>query len=214
MINGLINYNSIAEQSLSLGIATWITAISTLLMMVATCFMAFFAWIAVDSCKNQQKRQKLINLLEGLNKYIQELQLYELESIVYSKQSKNIPEKDFTNRVFLNNEIKLIDNEMAEEFGSCSLLLKNWLIDNEEHEQILNEICAKMQVYRISIYDYNNVKKEFVVQMHTQLNIKTFKIDPILVEDFKKLKSIAIENRKNLTELINKFKELNKKLLK
>ena len=214
MINGLINYNSIAEQSLSLGIATWITAISTLLMMVATCFMAFFAWIAVDSWKNQQKRQKLINLLEGLNKYIQELQLYELESIVYSKQSKNIPEKDFTNRVFLNNEIKLIDNEMAEEFGSCSLLLKNWLIDNEEHEQILNEICAKMQVYRISIYDYNNVKKEFVVQMHTQLNIKTFKIDPILVEDFKKLKSIAIENRKNLTELINKFKELNKKLLK
>ena len=191
-----------------------LTALSTFVMMIATGFMAFFAGKALDSWKNQQKRQKLINLLEGLNKYIQELQLYELESIVYSKQSKNIPEKDLTDRAFLNNEIKLIDNEMAEEFGSCVLLLKNWMIDHEEHEQILNEICAKMQVYRISIYDYNNVKKEFVAEINTQANIMYGGLDPVLSENVKELKSIAITNREALTKLIKAFKELNKKLLK
>ena len=191
-----------------------LTALSTFVMMIATGFMAFFAGKALDSWKNQQKRQKLINLLEGLNKYVQELQLYELESIVYSKQSKNIPEKDFSNIAFLNNEIKLIDNEMAEEFGSCILLLKNWLIDHEEHEQILNEICAKMQVYRISIDDYNKVKKEFIAEINTQANIMYGGLDPVLSENVKKLKSIATENREELTKLIKTFKELNKKLLK
>ena len=191
-----------------------LTALSTFVMMIATGLMAFFAGKALDSWKNQQKRQKLINLLEGLNKYIQELQLYELESIVYSKQSKNIPEKDFSNIAFLNNEIKLIDNEMAEEFGSCILLLKNCLIDHEEHEQILNEICAKMQVYRISIDDYNKVKKEFIAEINTQANIMYGGLDPVLSENVKKLKSIATENREELTKLIKTFKELNKKLLK
>lgn len=191
-----------------------LTALSTFAMMIATGFMAFFAGKALDSWKNQQKRQKLINLLEGLNKYIQELQLYELESIVYSKQSKNIPEKDLTDRAFLNNEIKLIDNEMAEGFGSCVLLLKNWMIDHEEHEQILNEICTEMQLYRISIDNYNKVKKEFVAEINTQANIMYGRPDSILAKDVNELKSIAIRNRAALTKLINKFKELNKKLLK
>ena len=191
-----------------------LTALSTFVMMIATGFMAFFAAKALDSWKNQQKRQKLVNLLESLNKYIQELQLYELESIVYSKQSKNIPEKDFTNKAFLNKEIKLIDNEMAEEFGNCILLLKNWLIDHEEHEQILNDICAKMQVYRISIYDYNNVKKEFVAEINIQANIMYSGLDPELSKNVKDLKAIAVTNREELIKIVNKFKELNKKLLK
>ena len=195
-------------------VATWITAISTLLMMIATCCMAYFAWKALDSWKNQQKRQKLVNLLEGLNKYIQELQLYELESIVYSKPSKNNPEKDFSNKAFLNNEIKLIDNEMTEEFGSCILLLKNWLVDHEEHEQILNEICAKMQVYRISIDDYNKVKKELVAEMHTNANIMYGGLDHELSKNVKELKAVAVTNREELIKLVNRFKELNKKLLK
>ena len=103
---------------------------------------------------------------------------------------------------------------MAEEFGSCVLLLKNWMIDHEEHEQILNDICAKMQVYRISIYDYNNVKKEFVAEINTQANIMYGGLDPVLSENVKELKSIAITNREALTKLIKTFKELNKKLLK
>ena len=140
-----------------------LTALSTFAMMIATGFMAFFAGKALDSWKNQQKRQKLINLLEGLNKYIQELQLYELESIVYSKQSKNIPEKDLTDRAFLNNEIKLIDNEMAEEFGSCVLLLKNWMIDHEEHEQILNENQKRLKEVSIQYYMENFYKRSEII---------------------------------------------------
>ena len=72
MINGLINYNSIAEQSLSCEIATWITAVSTFLMMVATCFMAYFAGKALNTWRTEEVlKQKSIqyrNLLEILIK--------------------------------------------------------------------------------------------------------------------------------------------------
>ena len=43
--------------------ANWITAI-------ATCCMAYYARKALDDWKNQQKRQKLVNLLETINEYI------------------------------------------------------------------------------------------------------------------------------------------------
>ena len=72
MINGLINYNSIAEQSLSCEIATWITAVSTFLMMVATCFMVYFTGKALNTWRTEEVlKQKSIqyrNLLEILIK--------------------------------------------------------------------------------------------------------------------------------------------------
>ena len=62
---------------------------------ISTLAMSIVALIALDNWKEQQKRDKLINVLESLNKYIQELQLYEIESTVFSKQSRYYTEKDF-----------------------------------------------------------------------------------------------------------------------
>lgn len=197
-----------------MSIVSWITVISTVAASIATIFMAIFAGVALNVWKNEQKRLKLINLLEGLNKYIQELQLYELESILYSKQSK-YQKIDLSNLEFLNNEIRLIDCETAQEYGNCILLLKNWLIDHDEHKQILNEINQKMQAYRVSIYELNMVKKEFVIKKSDTANIMYDKIQ--ITKSFDKVKEfqkLAIGKRNDLEKIIDKFKELNKKLLK
>lgn len=179
----------------------------------STFAMAVLAFKALDSWKNQQKRNKLIGLLESLNKYIQELQLYELESIAYSKQAKNITDKDFSNIEFLNTQIKLIDNEVAEEFGKCILCLKNWLIDHDEQEQISNEINKKMQEYRIKIYDYSILKANFLCNFHKPENI-IYGQDQNLSKEMMDSKADLIKTRESLSETINAFKNLNKKLLK
>lgn len=179
----------------------------------STFAMAIFAFKALDSWKNQQKRNKLIGLLESLNKYIRELQLYELESIAYSKQAKNISNKDFSNMEFLNTQIKLIDNEMAEEFGNCILCLKNWLIDHDEQKQILNEINKKMQEYRIKIYDYNILKANFLFNFHQPENI-IYGQEQNLSKEMLDSKANLAKTRESLSETINEFKNLNKKLLK
>ena len=197
-----------------MSIVSWITVISTVAASIATIFMAIFAGVALNVWKNEQKRLKLVNLLEGLNKYIQELQLYELESILYSKQSK-YQKIDLSNLEFLNNEIRLIDCETAQEYGNCILLLKNWLIDHDEHKQILNEINQKMQAYRVSIYELNMVKKDFVIKKSNTANIMYDKIQ--ITKSFDKVKEfqkLAIGKRNDLEKIIDKFKELNKKLLK
>lgn len=179
----------------------------------STFAMAIFAFKALNSWKNQQKRNKLIDLLESLNKYIQELQLYELESIAYSKQAKNVTKKDFSNMEFLNTQIKLIDNEMAEEYGSCVLCLKNWLIDHDEQEQILNEINKKMQEYRIKIYDYSILKANFLFSFNQPENI-IYGQEQNLSKEMTDCKADLVKTRESLSETINKFKNLNKKLLK
>ena len=66
-----------------------ITAISTFLMMVATGFMAVAAWKALNTWKKQQKREKLVTLLEALNEYIYDLQYYEHEGTIFSKLSRS-----------------------------------------------------------------------------------------------------------------------------
>ena len=60
-------------------VANWITAISTLVMALATIAMAVFARNALNTWKMQQKREKLVTLLETLNAYIQDLQYYEVK---------------------------------------------------------------------------------------------------------------------------------------
>lgn len=197
-----------------MSIVSWITVISTVAVSIATIFMAIFAGVALNVWKNEQKRLKLINLLEGLNKYIQELQLYELESILYSKQSK-YQKIDLSNLEFLNNEIRLIDCETAQEYGNCILLLKNWLIDHDEHKQILNEINQKMQAYRESIYELNIMKKDFVIKKSDTANIMYDKIKITMSFDkVKEFQKLAMNDRNDLEKIIDKFKELNKKLLK
>ena len=50
--------------------------------------------------------------------------------------------------------------------------------------------------------------------MHTNANIMYGGLDPELSKNVKELKAVAVTNREELIKLVNRFKELNKKLLK
>lgn len=181
---------------------------------ISTLAMSIVALIALDKWKEQQKRDKLINVLESLNKYIQELQLYEIESTVFSKQSRYYTEKDFANAELLKQQGVLIDIELAEEFGNCVLKLKNWLIDHENQRKLLDEISKKMQEYRVLIVDYNSLKTQYILELTKTENVLYGTQNKILANWTLEKKEKIIKIREELLECIKDFKLANKKLLK
>lgn len=181
---------------------------------ISTLAMSIVALIALDKWKEQQKRDKLINVLESLNKYIQELQLYEIESTVFSKQSRYYTEKDFANAELLKQQGVLIDIELAEEFGNCVLKLKNWLIDHENQRKLLDEIIKKMQEYRVLIVDYNSLKTQYILELTKTENVLYGTQNKILANWTLEKKEKIIKIREELLECIKDFKLANKKLLK
>lgn len=181
---------------------------------ISTLAMSIVALIALDKWKEQQKRDKLINVLESLNKYIQELQLYEIESTVFSKQSRYYTEKDFANAELLKQQGGLIDIELAEEFGNCVLKLKNWLIDHENQRKLLDEISKKMQEYRVLIVDYNSLKTQYILELTKTENVLYGTQNKILANWTLEKKEKIIKIREELLECIKDFKLANKKLLK
>ena len=181
---------------------------------ISTLAMSIVALIALDKWKEQQKRDKLINVLESLNKYIQELQLYEIESTVFSKQSRYYTEKDFANAEILKQQGVLIDIELAEEFGNCVLKLKNWLIDHENQRKLLDEISKKMQEYRVLIVDYNSLKTQYILELTKTENVLYGTQNKILANWTLEKKEKIIKIREELLECIKDFKLANKKLLK
>ena len=182
--------------------------------VISTLAMSIVALIALDKWKEQQKRDKLINVLESLNKYIQELQLYEIESTVFSKQSRYYTEKDFANAELLKQQGVLIDIELAEEFGNCVLKLKNWLIDHENQRKLLDEISKKMQEYRVLIVDYNSLKTQYILELTKSENVLYGTQNKILANWTLEKKEKIIKIREELLECIKDFKLANKKLLK
>lgn len=189
-----------------------ITAISTFLMMVATGFMAVAAWKALNTWKNEQKRRKLVTLLETLNAYIQDLQYYELESTVFSKHTRQTYQENLNDSELIEKQANYIDMEIAEGFGNCILSLKNWLIDAPKQNEILNEINKNIQEYRIKIFTYVELKIKFFIEKNKQENI-LYGVDNNLLEQIY-TKKTDLENTRNLLlKQIDELKELNKKLL-
>ena len=193
-------------------IATWITAISTFLMMVATGFMAVAAWRALNTWKNEQKRRKLVNLLETLNAYVQDLQYYELESTVFSKHTSQSYQENLNDNELIKKQANYIDVEIAEGFGKCILSLKNWLIDAPQQNEILNEINKNIQEYRIKIFTYVELKIKFFIEKNKKENI-LYGVDNNLLEQIYTKKTDLEKTRKLLLKQIDELKEINKKLL-
>ena len=187
--------------------------ISNGLTGISTLAMAVIAFKALNTWKDEQKRSKLFFLLESLNKYIQELQYYELESTIFSKKARNSEQEDYENDELILKQSKYIDLELAEEFGLCILCMKNWLIDHENQKEKLDNICKIMQYYRVQIFDYVSLKINFYVEKNKDCN-KLYGMDKNLLDKICSNKK-EIENIRNkLVKEIDEFKQMNKKLLK
>lgn len=189
-----------------------ITSISTFLMMVATGFMAVAAWKALNTWKNEQKRRKLVTLLETLNAYIQDLQYYELESTVFSKHTRQTYQENLNDSELIEKQANYIDMEIAEGFGNCILSLKNWLIDAPKQNEILNEINKNIQEYRIKIFTYVELKIKFFIEKNKKENILYGTNDGLLQQIYER-KTDLEKTRNLLLKQIEELKEINKKLL-
>ena len=193
-------------------ICSAVTAISTFLMMAATGFMAVAAWRALKKKKNEQKRRKLVNLLETLNAYIQDLQYYELESTVFSKHTRQSYQENLNDNELIEKQANYIDMEIAEGFGSCILSLKNWLIDVPKQNEILNKININIQEYRIKIFTYVELKIKFFIEKNKKENILYGTNDGFLEQIYER-KTDLEKTRNLLLKQIEELKEINNKLL-
>ena len=193
-------------------VANWLTAISTLVMALATIAMAVFARNALNTWKMQQKREKLVTLLETLNAYIQDLQYYQLLSTVFSSHTRQAYQEDLNNNELISKQASYIDMEIAEGFGNCILSLKNWLIDAQKQNEILNEINKSIQEYRIKIFTYVELKINFFIEKNKQENI-LYGVENNLLEQIYSRKIDLEKTRNLLLKQIEELKEINNKLL-
>lgn len=190
-----------------------VTAISTLIMTLATIAMAIFASCALNVWKKEQKRAKLVKLLETFNSFIQDLQYYELESGVFSKNTRGLYEHDLKNINLISQQVHLIDSEMAEAYGNCVLCIKNWLIDDDRKYDELNDLNKSLQEYRIKIFEYVKQKVSFYIEFNSSAEV-------LYDNKIKKLRQISsnkveLENkRENIFKKIEYFKKDYKALLK
>ncbi len=189
-------------------LASWITALSTLAM-------AIFAYMALNSWKNQQKREKLIVLLETLNEYMQELKYYELKSTIFSKTARKNHDEDFSNNDLIEKQAKIIDIELAESDGKNGLCFKNWLIDHEEQKIYIDNIMKILQKYRLEVFIFTESKISFYLKKNQPENVLYEDYDiKELADRIRNKHSDFVTLHDKLIEEINKFKLLNKKLLK
>lgn len=186
-------------------LANWITALSTFAM-------AIIAGLALNTWKKQQKREKLVTLLETLNAYIQDLQYYELESTVFSKHTRQTYQENLNDSELIEKQANYIDMEIAEGFGNCILSLKNWLIDAPKQNEILNEINKNIQEYRIKIFTYVELKIKFFIEKNKKENILYGTNDGLLEQIYER-KTDLEKIRNLLLKQIEELKEINKKLL-
>ena len=194
-------------------IANWVTAISTLVMALATIAMAVFAGSALNVWKKEQKRAKLVKLLEMFNSFIQDLQYYELESTVYSKNTRGLCKDDLKNIDLISQQVHLIDSEMAESYGNCVLCIKNWLIDDDKKYDELNDLNKSLQEYRIKIFEYVKQKVSFYIEFNSSAEVSYDN----KIKQLRQISSnkVELENkRENILKKIEHFKKDYKALLK
>lgn len=189
-----------------------ITAISTFLMMVATGFMAVAAWKALNTWKKQQKREKLVTLLEALNEYIYDLQYYEHEGTIFSKLARTNKKEDYRNQELIQQQKKIIDNELAEEAGRYSLYIDNWLIQDSTQVEKLYVLKQNLANYKNKIFEYIKLKINFYCEKNKKENILYGTNDGLLQQIYEK-KTDLEKTRNLLLKQIEELKEINNKLL-
>lgn len=189
-----------------------ITAISTFLMMVATGFMAVAAWKALNTWKKQQKREKLVTLLEALNEYIYDLQYYEHEGTIFSKLARTNKKEDYRNQELIQQQKNIIDTELAEEAGRYSLYIDNWLIQDSTQVEKLYVLKQNLANYKNKIFEYIKLKINFYCEKNKKENILYGTNDGLLQQIYEK-KTDLEKTRNLLLKQIEELKEINNKLL-
>lgn len=186
-------------------LANWITALSTFAM-------AIIAGLALNTWKKQQKREKLVTLLEALNEYIYDLQYYEHEGTIFSKLARTNKKEDYRNQELIQQQKNIIDTELAEEAGRYSLYIDNWLIQDSTQVEKLYVLKQNLANYKNKIFEYIKLKINFYCEKNKKENILYGTNDGLLEQIYER-KTDLEKIRNLLLKQIEELKEINKKLL-
>ncbi len=117
MVSSLINFTITSTQQ-GINWSEWITAISTLLMMLATGFMAYYAKQALNSWKEEIKLKKIYrinrNYIKTIDEFLKLLHNYEL--ISNEQETRYILEKLLEEINIILYEYKLVQKNTETEF--------------------------------------------------------------------------------------------------
>ncbi len=117
MVSSLINF-TITSTPQGINWAEWISAISTLLMMLATGFMAYYAKQALNSWKEEIKLKKIYrinrNYIKTIDEFLKLLHNYEL--ISNEQETRYILEKLLEEINIILYEYKLVQKNTETEF--------------------------------------------------------------------------------------------------
>lgn len=186
-------------------LANWITALSTFAM-------AIIAGLALNTWKKQQKREKLVTLLEALNEYIYDLQYYEHEGTIFSKLARTNKKEDYRNQELIQQQKNIIDTELAEEAGRYSLYIDNWLIQDSTQVEKLYVLKQNLANYKNKIFEYIKLKINFYCEKNKKENILYGTNDGLLEQIYER-KTDLEKTRNLLLKQIEELKEINNKLL-
>lgn len=199
MINALFNYNSIAAQSLSSEIATWITAISTFLMMVATCFMAFYARKALGSWEKEIEYQFISDLRKDLIKALSDLYFSLNLHANYYATSDNTLMKN-TNDFNYEEERIRIDKEFASKQRNVSKTSYSYILYRPDNRIYLENLKNKLNEYSNNVLELINIRIQ-ILQSRKNGEPADFPKENEVKEKIK-------DNQATCEKLINQMKEI------
>lgn len=211
MVSSFINI-TITSTPQGINWTEWITAISTFATALATIAMAIFAWKALHSWRYEQKRRKLIDFLEFINKYLYDLQYYESNATIFSKNARKNHQENYENIELIKKQPYIIDTELTEESIEFALLVKNWLIEDNQQEQKLNELRSCFNNYKQEICKYLKLKAKCYTQKNERANIM-YGLDDDLLNKMKESENLMEKMREKIIARIEAFQNANKNLI-
>ena len=211
MVSSLINF-TISSTQQGINWTEWISAISTFATALATIAMAIFAWKALDSWRYEQKRRKLIDFLEFINKYLYDLQYYEANATIFSKNARKNYQENYENVELIKKQPDIIDTELTEESMEFALFVKNWLIEDNNQEQQLNELRSCFSNYKQEIYKYIDLKVKYYEQKSERATIM-YGLDNDLLNKMEKCENSMKRIREEIIERVEAFKSGYKSLI-
>lgn len=204
MVSSLINF-TITSTPQGINWTEWISAISTFATALATIAMAIFAWKALHSWRYEQKRRKLIDFLEFINKYLYDLQYYEVNATIFSKNARKNYQENYENIELIKKQPNIVDTELTEESMEFALFVKNWLIEDNNQEQQLNELRSCFSNYKQEIYKYIDLKVKYYEQKSERATIM-YGLDNDLLNKMEKCENSMKRIREEIIERVEAFK--------
>ena len=203
MESSIVNYSySVVGNSTGIDWASWITALSTLLMMIATFFAVIIAYQALSTWKKETKYKHLLEFITTASIIIEDIDEY-FNNGYYDESV--ISKTNFELNAwapFWNNEANRYSENIINLYRNL-LKEKNYLysFNKSTNEKYVNDVCNCIKEYKDSM---NMIVSAKMNLCHLDIRIRQASINIIkdksktVIEKQKKAKNIVKKARNKL----------------